>query len=115
MDMTTDFLEAIKPVVGDVADQNLGVFATIWYYITIPYNLFLVWPSYYIWFPIWWPVYVLLYYSTSLLSIFGLADFDVPLWLYLLAYPYSYAPVFYFDFFYPPVTDETEETTDETV
>ena len=111
MDMTTDFLEAIKPVVGDVADQNLGVFATIWYYITIPYNLFVLWPNFYIYLSIWWPVYVLWYYSYYS----GLAYFDAPLWLYLLAYPDLAFPVFYFDFFYPPVTDETFIFSDETV
>ena len=112
MEMPTTFLDAMKPMVGAIP-ADLSVFGLIWYYISIPYRLFVVWPTYYLWLPIWWPVYVIMYYSSSLLSLFGGVEFDVPLWLYLLAYPDSYAPVFYFDFFYPPVTDETE-TTDET-
>ena len=113
MDMSSVTLDDIMPKVGDVADQNLGLFALIWYYCTIPYNLFLVWPSYYVGFIIWWPVYTILYYTQSLLSIFGLSEVDVPLWKWLLFYPDSYAPVFYFDFFWPAVTED-EETTDET-
>ena len=104
-------LEAVNDsglMVGGPGAQGFGVWGWVVYFSSLFSKITVAWPWYYFSVIFFWPIYVLQYYvgkgANALLGI----DTAYALWFYLLFRPDFYAPIFYFDVFYPEVEEEAE-------